>query len=106
MGPLKKKINDEMRKAHAFANQIRSGEKDFDWANSPKHLGKLELMMAELEKDMKNSDKEILLLSNAALQKKFTSERLLEIISGFMSLHSKAEKLLLLNTKMLDIHAR
>ena len=99
-------INDEMRKAQAFANQVRSGEKDFDWANSPKHLGKIELMMAELEKDMKSSDKEILLLSNPALQKKFTSIRLLEILSGFMSLQTKAEKLMNLNTKLLDVHAR
>lgn len=106
MAPLKKKLNEEVRKARQFEAHVKSGNPSFDWANTQKHVGLVAAAINRMGGVLQPSDHEIVLLSNTDLTNRLSTERLTDMLQGFMSNASQAEGLATLNTNMFDLHQR
>ena len=106
MSTTKRLVDKVETTANRFIMQVESGALKFDWANSPKHIGKLKAGLQELHGLIKDDDRELLLLPWSDVKKNKTPQQLKAIVTRVCALHGSAEALEALMAKITDLHRR
>ena len=106
MQALKKRLQDAQQKGNQFVVQVTSKDPKYDWANSQKHLSKVEAELRAMEGKLLPADRELMTFDVPKLKRSYTTEKILEMVAGFLSKQSAVMKLESMVEKMLDLHER
>ena len=106
MQALKKRLQDAQQKGNQFVVQVTSKDPKYDWANSPKHFSKVEAELRAMEGKLLPADRELMTFDVPKLKRSYTTEKILEMVAGFLSKQSAVVQLESMVEKMLDLHER
>ena len=106
MAALKATLRNAQTKGKNFCQQVRNGNPKFDWADSPKHVDRLELKLAEVHGHLTASDRELLSFSQVEVKRANTPTKLLEMLAGFHSKASKIEELVKMVKQFFELYSK
>ena len=101
---IKKRLETEMGWSENFVSLTESGAWEYDWAASPKHLGRLKSLLKEIEDSMTFGCRMFMSTSAEDLKRSWSAQQLRDVLERFQGHLAASEKLEQLNWKLKEIH--